>query len=98
MGRLWGRLWLNRFWVSGWVGMGIYADPAGTWIQDATGFITAMGGSAGNIAAALSRQGAHVSMLSVVSDDAAGRCFLAQLQGYGVDCGHAQAVAGEARN
>ena len=92
------RLRLNRFLVLGRVGMDLYADPAGTRIEDATGFITALGGSAGNIAVALARQGAHVSMLSVVSDDAVGRYCLAQLQGYGVDCGHVQAVAGEARN
>jgi len=98
MRRLWNRLRLNRFVVLGRVGMDLYADPPGTQIEDATRFTTALGGSAGNIAVALARQGAQVSLLSAVSDDAVGRYCLAQLQGFGVDCAHVHAVAGGARN
>ncbi len=98
MRRLWDRLRLNRFVVLGRVGMDLYADPPGTRIEEATRFTTALGGSAGNIAVALARQGAQVSLASCVSDDAVGRYCQAQLQGYGVDCAHLRRVVGEARN
>ena len=98
MRRLWDRLRLNRFVVLGRVGMDLYADPPGTRIEEATRFTTAIGGSAGNIAVALARQGAQVALLSAVSDDAVGRYCVAQLHGYGVDCTLTRAVAGEARN
>ena len=98
MRRMWDRLRMNRFVVLGRVGMDLYADPPGTRIEDATGFSTAIGGSAGNIAVALARQSAGVVLLSAVSDDAVGRYCRAQLQGYGVDCSHLSAVAGGARN
>lgn len=98
MRRLWSRVRLNRFVVLGRVGMDLYADPPGTRIEHATRFTTALGGSAGNIAVALARQGAQVLLLSAVSDDAVGRFCLAQLHGYGVDCTHVHAVAGAARN
>ena len=98
MRHLWSRMRLNRFVVLGRVGMDLYADPPGIRIEDATRFTTALGGSAGNIAVALARQGAQVVMVSAVSDDAVGRYCLAQLHGYGVDCSHICAVAGEARN
>lgn len=98
MRRLWDRLRLNRFVVLGRVGMDLYADPPGTRIEEATRFTSALGGSAGNIAVALARQGAQAALASVVSDDAVGRYCRAQLTGYGVDCSHLRAVAGEARN
>ena len=98
MQRLWDRVRLNRFVVLGRVGMDLYADPPGTQIEEAVQFITALGGSAGNIAVALARQGAQVSLLSCVADDAVGRYCLRQLHGFGVECGHVRSVAGEARN
>ena len=89
---------LNRFVVLGRVGMDLYADPPGTRIEDAQRFTTAIGGSAGNIAVALARQGAGAALLSCVSDDAVGRYCIAELGRYGVDTRHIRAVTGGARN
>lgn len=98
MDRLWQRFRLNRFAVLGRVGMDLYADPPGTRIEQATRFTTALGGSAGNIAAALGRQGARTALISSVSDDAVGRFCLAELHRYAVDTTHVRAAGGEARN
>lgn len=97
MDRLWQRLRLNRFAVLGRCGMDLYADPPGTRIEQATRFTSALGGSAGNIAAALARQGARTALVSTVSDDAVGRFCLAELHRYAVDTTHVRAVPGEAR-
>jgi len=94
----WSRFRLNRFVVLGRVGMDLYADPPGTPIEEAARYISAIGGSAGNIAVALARQGAQAALLTCVSDDAVGRYCIAQLQGYGVDTRHVRAAPGEARN
>ena len=92
------RLTLNRFAVLGRVGMDLMADPPGTRIEEARAFTTAIGGSAGNIAAALARQGAGAALISCVSDDAVGRFCAAELGRYGVDTTHLRATGGEARN
>ena len=42
--------------------MDLYADPAGTALDQAERFVAALGGSAGNIAAGLARLGAEVSL------------------------------------
>jgi len=97
MKRLWERMAFNRFVVLGRVGMDLYADPPGTPIETATRFTSAIGGSAGNIAVALARQGVGAALLTRVSDDAVGRYCVAQLEGYGVDTGHVHAQAGEVR-
>lgn len=97
MDRLWQRFRLNRFAVLGRCGMDLYADPPGTRIEQATRFTAALGGSAGNIAAALARQGARTALVSCVSDDAVGRFCLAELHRYAVDTTHVRAVTGEAR-
>lgn len=78
--------------------MDLYADPPGTRIEEARRFTTALGGSAGNIAVALARQGAGAALISAVSDDAVGRYCLAELARYGVDSQAVVAVGGEARN
>jgi 5-dehydro-2-deoxygluconokinase len=98
MQRLWQRLMLNRFVVLGRVGMDLYADPPGTRIEESQRFMSAIGGSAGNIAVALARQGASASLLACVSDDAVGRYCLAELTRYGVDTRYIRSVGGEARN
>lgn len=98
MQRLWQRMRLNRFVVLGRVGMDLYADPPGTRVEEATSFRAAIGGSAGNIAVALARQGAQVALLTRVSDDAVGRYCRAELLRYGVDCACVIALGGEARN
>lgn len=88
---------LNRFVVLGRVGMDLYADPPGTKIEEALRYVVAIGGSAGNIAVALAKQGAKAALVTCVSDDAVGRYCVAELQRYGVDTAHIRAVAGEAR-
>jgi 5-dehydro-2-deoxygluconokinase len=98
MQRLWQRMRLNQFAVLGRVGMDLYADPPGMRIEDAQRYITAIGGSAGNIAVALARQGAGAALISCVSDDAIGRYCITQLEQYGVQTGYVRAVSGEARN
>lgn len=86
-----------RFAVLGRAGMDLYADPAGTQIEVATRFVTHLGGSAANIAAALTRQGAHAALLTRLSDDAVGRFCLAQLDHYGIEGTHARLIKGEER-
>jgi 5-dehydro-2-deoxygluconokinase len=97
MDRLWQRLRLNRFVLLGRVGMDLYADPPGTRIEEAHRYISAIGGSAGNIAVALARQGSDAALLSCVSDDAVGRYCVAELIRYGVDTRHIRPVQGEPR-
>lgn len=92
------RMTLNRFAVLGRVGMDLMADPPGTAIETARSFTTAIGGSAGNIAVALARQGAQVALVSCISDDAVGRFCATDLARYGVDTSHLRPVGGEARN
>ncbi len=98
MQRLWNRMALNRFLVLGRVGMDLNADPPGTRIDAARAFTTSIGGSAGNIAVALARQGAQAALVSVLSDDAVGAFCLRELADYGVDTGHVRRVRGEARS
>ncbi len=86
MQRLWQKLSARRFVALGRVGMDLYADPIGTRIQDAQTFRTAIGGSAGNIAVALARQGVEAALLTRVSADAVGGYCRAELARYGVDC------------
>jgi 5-dehydro-2-deoxygluconokinase len=94
---LWHRLALNRFVVLGRVGLDLYADPPGTNIEDARAFASAIGGSAGNIAVALARQGGHAALLTRVSDDAVGHYCLAELGRYGVDTAQVRLEGGQVR-
>ncbi len=87
-----GRLRLNRFVVLGRAGMDLYADPAGTALDQAERFVAALGGSAGNIAAGLARLGAEVSLAGCVSDDAVGRFVLGQLARYAIGAKHVSVV------
>ncbi|MBL9053577.1 MAG: permease, partial [Tabrizicola sp.] len=91
------RLALNRHLVLGRAGMDLYADPPGTHIEEATRFVSHLGGSAANIAVALARQGASAALLTRLSDDAVGRFCLAQLDHYGIDRRHVSLTAGETR-
>ncbi len=88
---------LGRFVVLGRVGMDLYADPPGTRVEAAHRFTTAIGGSAGNIAVALARQGVDAALLTTVSDDAVGRFCVADLMRYGVDTKHVVKIGGIAR-
>jgi 5-dehydro-2-deoxygluconokinase len=88
----------NHFLVLGRAGLDLYADPPGTRTEEALAFSSALGGSAANIAVAISKLGARASLISCVSDDAVGRYILNQLKAYGVACDHMHIVAGEARS
>jgi 5-dehydro-2-deoxygluconokinase len=88
---------LPRFHVLGRAGMDLYADPPGTELEAAERFTSALGGSAGNIAAGLARLGGRVSLISAVSDDAVGRFVLRQLRQYGIDAEHVRTIGGEMR-
>lgn len=92
------RLRLNNFLVIGRAGLDLYADPPGSEIETATGFSAALGGSAANIAVAISRQGGKTALLTAVSHDAVGRYTLNALSSYGVDTQFVTNVGGEARN
>ena len=89
---------MNRFAVLGRVGMDLYADPPGTRAEDATQFMATIGGSAGNIAVALARQGSGAALISAVADDAVGRFCTARLREFAVDVAHVATVGGMARN
>lgn len=93
-----GALTANRFVVLGRAGMDFSPEPAGTAIEQATGFSASLGGSSANICVALCRQGGEVSLVTCVSDDAIGRFCLEQLDRYGVERGHVRSVGGEFRN
>ena len=88
----------NHFLVLGRAGLDLYAAPPGTRTEDALAFSSALGGSAANIAVAISKLGAKASLISCVSDDAVGRYILNQLKQYGVGAEHMHVVAGEARS
>lgn len=97
MQRLWRRMARNSFLVLGRIGMDLVADPAGARIDTATRYSAAIGGSAGNIAVALARQGAGVGMISCLSDDAVGRFCLGALAAEGVGTAHVRIAGGERR-
>lgn len=97
MRQLWQRMALNRFVALGRVGLDLYADPPGTKIEDTPRFTAAIGGSAGNIAVPLARQGARAALLTRVSDDAVGRYCVAELTRYGVDTEYVFAEGGGVR-
>jgi 5-dehydro-2-deoxygluconokinase len=92
------KLQRNSFLVVGRAGLDLYADPPGTEIEDALKFSAALGGSAANIAVALTRQACKAALLTAVSDDAVGRYTLKALSSYGVDTQFVRTVGGEARN
>lgn len=97
MQRLWQGLRRSSLVVLGRVGLDLYADPIGTRVQDAQMFRSAIGGSAGNIAVALARQGVGAALLTRVSPDAVGGYCRAELARYGVDCHLITEQAGESR-
>ncbi len=92
------RLRKNSFLVVGRAGLDLYADPPGAEIEHAKSFQAALGGSAANIAVAISRQGGSCTLLTAVSDDAVGRYTTKALANYGVNNRHVKIVGGEARN
>ena len=75
----------NKFLIIGRAGVDIYPDPPGTKTENATHFVTYLGGSSANIAVALSKLGGKCKILTSVSDDALGRLAINQLNSYNVD-------------
>lgn len=92
------RLSGNNFVIIGRAGMDFYADPPGAETEHAAQFVTALGGSSANIAAAICKHGGRASLVTCVSDDAIGRFALNQLDHYGVGRTHVRSVGGEYRN
>jgi 5-dehydro-2-deoxygluconokinase len=75
----------NRFLIVGRAGVDIYPDPPGTKTENATHFVTHLGGSSANIAVALTKLQGNCKILTSVSDDALGRLAINQLNSYNVD-------------
>ena len=76
----------------------MYPEPVGVNTEDAEYLRADMGGSAGNIAVALARQGGSAALLSVFSDDQVGRFVLAKCKKYGVDTTYCRIQTGLYRN
>ena len=91
------RITKGAFLVLGRAGLDLYADPPGTHIEEARAFFPALGGSAANIASAITRLGSHASLVTTASDDAVGRYVVAQLKHYGVATNHVRLIKGEER-
>lgn len=83
--------------VVGRAGMDLYPLPDGSDIESAATFAAEIGGSAGNIAVALSRQGHAAALLGAFSDDPVGRFVRGHLARYAVDTSRCRTVAGACR-
>ena len=92
------RLGSGPVYCIGRAGMDLYPEPVGVNTEDAEYFRADMGGSAGNIAVALARQGGNAALLTVFSDDQIGRFVQAKCDQYGVDITYCQTKAGLCRN
>ncbi|MEL6586211.1 MAG: 5-dehydro-2-deoxygluconokinase [Pseudomonadota bacterium] len=88
----------KTFLIVGRAGMDFYPDPPGTRTEEATQFVSCLGGSSANIGVALVKQGCRAALVTRVSDDAIGRFAMNQLDRYGIDRTHVTPVGGEARN
>lgn len=88
----------DRFLVIGRAGMDLNTDPPGSAIAHARGFTSSLGGSAANIAAALTRQGMRAALMTPVSDDPVGDYVQAELDRYGIEGQFVSRVGGEYRN
>src|SRR6202167_1519827 len=80
--------------VVGRAGMDLYPLPDGVETESAGQFAAEIGGSAGNIAVALGRQGFSAALLAPLSDDAVGRFVRTHLTRYGVDTSRCRAIGG----
>lgn len=87
----------NNFLILGRAGIDFCPDPPGTSVEDATRFISSLGGSSANIGVAICKQGGQAALVTCVSDDAVGRYCVKQLTDYGIDTRHVRTIAGEAR-
>ena len=75
----------NKFLIIGRAGVDIFPDPPGTKTENATHFVTHLGGSSANIAVALTKLRGNCKILTSVSDDALGRLAINQLHSYNID-------------
>ena len=80
--------------VLGRAGMDLYPLPDGVETESAEHFAAEIGGSAGNIAVAITRQDHPAALLGALSDDAVGRFVRAHLQRYRVDTSRCRSVTG----
>ena len=80
--------------VVGRAGMDIYPMPDGTRIEDAHELVNDVGGSSGNIAVSIAKQGHEVMLMSAVSNDGVGRFVTRSLGDYGVDTRHCFVTTG----
>lgn len=83
--------------VLGRAGMDLYPVVDDGEIEDAQGFTSDVGGSAGNIAVGLARHGTAVGLISALSGDAVGRFVRRRLEAAGVDLTHVATVTGDPR-
>jgi 5-dehydro-2-deoxygluconokinase len=83
--------------VVGRAGMDLYPLPDGAKTEFAEHFAAEVGGSAGNIAVALARQGFSAALLGPLSDDPVGRFVRTHLSRYAVDTSRCRAVRGDYR-
>ena len=74
-------------------GHGFLPDPPGTKTEEATHFISDLGGSAANTAAGIVKLGGLAALVTSVSDDSIGRFCLNRLEHYGVDATHVRRLA-----
>ena len=74
--------------------MDLYPVPDGVETEAAELFAAEIGGSAGNIAVAMSRQEQPAALLGALSDDAVGRFVRFHLERYGVDTSHCRTLPG----
>ena len=80
--------------VVGRAGMDLYPLPDGVETEAAEAFAAEVGGSAGNIAVAIARQGHPVALLGALSDDAVGRFVRRHMERFDVDMSHCRSVSG----
>lgn len=83
--------------VVGRAGMDLYPLPDGTKTEGAAQFAAEVGGCAGNIAVALSRQGYSAALVAPLSDDPVGRFVRRHLVRLGVDASRCRAIGGQHR-
>ncbi|MGR3468112.1 MAG: PfkB family carbohydrate kinase [Shimia sp.] len=83
--------------VIGRAGMDLYPTPLGTTTDQAEHFLPDLGGSASNIAVAMARAGARVSLAAPLSADPVGDFVATRLERHGVHHATPQRVAGQAR-
>ena len=83
--------------VLGRAGMDLYPSEDGAKIEASGAFVSDVGGSAGNIAVALARQGVKAGLIGVLSDDPVGRFVRRRLDDFGVDMRRVRTVSGDPR-